>query len=75
MLTILYVFQKNTQKDLVRILDVDINKTSVIHLGYSLSETKAKFQVKNDRPYLLYVGARDGYEKFIKIYSSLCCFK
>ncbi len=55
---------ENTQKDLVRILDVDINKTSVIHLGYSLSETKTKFQVKNDRPYLLYVGGRDGYKNF-----------
>ena len=55
---------KNTQKDLVRILNIDINKTSVIHLGYSLSETKTKFQVKNDRPYLLYVGGRNGYKNF-----------
>ena len=55
---------KNTQKDLVRILDIDINKTSVVHLGHSLSIRKEKIQNVNERPYLLYVGARNGYKNF-----------
>ena len=64
---------ENTQKDLVRILDIDINKTSVVHLGYSLSATKAKYYYKNERPYILYVGARDGYKnfsRFVQAYAS-----
>ena len=55
---------KNTQKDLVRILDIDIDKTSVVHLGHSLSVRKEKNHDVNERPYLLYVGARDGYKNF-----------
>jgi len=65
---------KNTQKDLVKIFDVDINKTSVVHHGYSLfKKTQKKYEV-NDKPYLLYVGGRHGYKnfsKFIEAYAKL----
>ena len=64
---------KNTQKDLVKLFNVDINKTTVVHLGYSLTTKKIKNPEKNHRPYLLYIGSRKGYknfERFIEAYAA-----
>ena len=63
----------NTQKDLINFFNVDINKTSVIHLGFSFGTNEIKKPVKTNKPYLLYVGSRDGYknfERFVEAYSA-----
>jgi glycosyltransferase involved in cell wall biosynthesis len=57
---------KNTQKDLVDIFNVDIKKTSVIYLGFSLTTTKINQPQGSRRPYLLYVGSRYSYKNFIR---------
>jgi glycosyltransferase involved in cell wall biosynthesis len=64
---------KNTQKDLINFYDVDINKTSVIHHGFSFRTREIKKPLKTTRPYLLYVGSRDGYKnftRFVEAYSA-----
>jgi len=55
---------ESTRQDLVRILNVDPKKTSVVHLGCSLSARSRQSRADNKRPYLLYVGSRDGYKNF-----------
>jgi len=59
---------KNTQKDLVDILNIDIKKTSVIYHGFSLTTNKINKPQGREgrRPYLLYVGSRYGYKNFIR---------
>ena len=57
---------ENTQRDLVRLFDIDESRTSVVHLGYSMtSETAA---ARDDEavgtPSILYVGGRRGYKNF-----------
>lgn len=54
---------ENTRKDLVRILDVDPVKTSVVHHGYELSQSPSGIPRCNE-PYILYVGSRGGYKNF-----------
>ncbi len=54
---------ENTRKDLVRILDVDPAKTSVVHHGYELSQAPAGIRRCNEA-YILYVGSRGGYKNF-----------
>jgi glycosyltransferase involved in cell wall biosynthesis len=61
----------STKNDLIRLLDVNPNKITVIHLGYSLNvnlEVIQNFQ-KFSKPFLLYVGSRQGYKNFIPF----CC--
>jgi len=59
---------KNTQKDLMDILNVPEQKTSVVYLGYSLmSGTLSDRTTKYDRPYLLFVGQRGGYKNFDRL--------
>jgi glycosyltransferase involved in cell wall biosynthesis len=57
---------ENTQRDLVRLFGIDPARTSVVHLGYSLTiETNAaNVQSGGCRPSLLYVGNRGGYKNF-----------
>lgn len=56
---------KNTQRDLVDLLGVPVEKTSVVYLGYSLSGAgSATDQDALGEPYLLYVGMRGGYKNF-----------
>jgi glycosyltransferase involved in cell wall biosynthesis len=57
---------KNTQRDLVKIFNIDIKKTSVIYLGFSLTTPKINKPNSFRRPYLLYVGSRNGYKNFIR---------
>lgn len=64
---------KNTQKDLIKFFNVDIKKTSVIYLGFSLDTKEIKDLKEIRRPYLLYVGSRIGYKnftRFIEAYSN-----
>lgn len=63
----------NTQKDLIKFFNVDIKKTSVIHLGFSFMTKEIKKPEKTNKPYLLFVGSRNGYKnftKFIEAYSA-----
>ena len=55
---------KNTQKDLIRLFNVDIDKTSVIYFGNSFGKKKIINFQKTPRPYLLFVGSRRGYKNF-----------
>lgn len=55
---------ENTRLDLIDILGVDPAKTSVAHLGFSLTQPSADDSFTTDRPYLLYVGHRGGYKNF-----------
>jgi glycosyltransferase involved in cell wall biosynthesis len=55
---------EHTRQDLMSILGVPPVKTSVIHLGFSLSKTVPQFGRGDTRPFLLYVGARGGYKNF-----------
>lgn len=57
---------KNTQKNLVDIFNIDIKKTSVIYLGFSLTTAKINEPQGYRKPYLLYVGSRNGYKNFIR---------
>jgi glycosyltransferase involved in cell wall biosynthesis len=55
---------KNTQRDLVEILNVPIQKTSVVYLGHSNLQNHRPSDLNFSKPYILYVGQRDGYKNF-----------
>jgi glycosyltransferase involved in cell wall biosynthesis len=63
---------EHTRRDLVQLLGVEEAKTSVVHLGFSLTGAGEQLAEVPPRPYLLYVGARGGYKNFeglLKAYS------
>jgi glycosyltransferase involved in cell wall biosynthesis len=57
---------ENTRKDLIEIANIAASKTSVIHLGFGLTEENSPLTDKIiNRPYLLFVGHRGlGYKNF-----------
>jgi glycosyltransferase involved in cell wall biosynthesis len=57
---------ENTRQDLVRLYGIDSARTSVVHLGYSMTveANSAKVQSGGRRPSLLYVGHRGGRKNF-----------
>jgi glycosyltransferase involved in cell wall biosynthesis len=57
---------ENTQRDLVRLYGIDPIRTSVVHLGYSMTTEAdaAQEDSAERRPFLLYVGNRRGYKNF-----------
>ncbi len=55
---------EHTRRDLIQLLGVAEAKTSVVHLGFSLTSASEPITVIGSRPYLLYVGARGGYKNF-----------
>lgn len=55
---------ENTRRDLIEILDVEPERTSVVHLGFALTNGSAGIAAGPARPYLLYVGSRGGYKNF-----------
>lgn len=55
---------EHTRKDLVELLGVDPARTSVVHLGFSLTRTRTGEAGETGRPYLLHVGGRSGYKNF-----------
>lgn len=58
---------RNTRDDLVRLLDVQPERVSVIHLGAddpAQSLDERAFRVPGRQPFLLYVGDRHGYKNF-----------
>lgn len=78
---------ENTRKDLMELLGVPEEKTSVVYLGYSLNIKKSAVKrVETVRPFILYVGSRGahknfdgllrvyGHSRFLKDEFSLVCF-
>ena len=56
---------RQTQQDLVELTGVDPSKTSVVYLGFTLTDVQAEScEAIFGRPYLLYVGHRGGYKNF-----------
>ena len=57
---------ESTRRDLIRLMDIPIEKTSVVHLGHSLTKTNSQKILFPElrKPYLLYVGKRGGYKNF-----------
>lgn len=60
---------ETTRRDLARLYDIDPARVSVVHLGYSLTSemreiNDEKVPSREQRPSLLYVGARSGYKNF-----------
>ena len=64
---------RNTQKDLIELLGIDEEKTSVVHLANSLIIKSSNIPYPNfDAQYILFVGKRSGYKNFknlIKAYA------
>lgn len=55
---------ENTRRDLCRLLDIDVARTSVVHHGVRLRNHSSTAPYDATRPYLLYVGQRGGYKNF-----------
>ena len=60
---------ENTRRDLLETYDIPESKVSVIYLGYdplyqSNLGTQELLKMKNNVPYILYVGKRSGYKNF-----------
>lgn len=55
---------ERTRSDLIDILKVPREKTSVVYLGFSLRTSGSKTYIPVRRAFLLYVGARGGYKNF-----------
>lgn len=57
---------ENTRKDLIELFGVSQEKTTTIHLGFSLSHCgpEIDFSPPTERPYILYVGARNCHKNF-----------
>jgi glycosyltransferase involved in cell wall biosynthesis len=61
---------ENTRKDLLELVDIDPDKTSVVYHGFTLSKSVSDLQAVSSsihRPYLLYVGSREGYKNFFEL--------
>lgn len=57
---------EQTRKDLIDILGVPREKTSVVHLGFTLTsgQRQAEERPSLEHPYILFVGSRGGYKNF-----------
>ena len=56
---------KQTQRDLIELTDIEPEKTSVIHLGFTLTNKNTrKSEPIQGKPYLLYVGNRSRHKNF-----------
>jgi glycosyltransferase involved in cell wall biosynthesis len=61
---------ENTKKDLIRLLGVAPEKTSLVHLGFALTQTSQAALPLQSRPFILYVGSRGGYKNFKRLLSA-----
>ena len=55
---------ENTRQDLIEIFGIAPEKTMVVYHGFSLNGVAKPVDFFNERPFLLYVGARSGYKNF-----------
>jgi glycosyltransferase involved in cell wall biosynthesis len=58
---------ENTQKDLIRLLGVVPEKTTVVHLGFALTQSAQAVLPLQTKPFILYVGSRGGYKNFDRL--------
>jgi len=58
---------RNTQRDVIDILGVPQEKTSVVYLGGSLNMRADRMTLRLEKPFLLYVGHRGGYKNFARL--------
>ena len=58
---------ENTQKDLIQLLGIAPEKTTVVHLGFALTQTAPAALLLQNRPFILYVGSRGGYKNFERL--------
>jgi glycosyltransferase involved in cell wall biosynthesis len=62
---------ESTRRDAIEILGLPIDKTSVIHHGYTLMAAGKAFgdepELPQKEPFLLYVGSRGGYKNFSRL--------
>lgn len=58
---------ENTQKDLIRLFGVAPEKTTVVHLGFALTQCGQAALPLQKRPFILYVGSRHGYKNFERL--------
>lgn len=62
---------ESTRQDVIELLNLPPEKTSVIHLGFDLMAGVGKKlngqECTTDEPFLLYVGNRGGYKNFIRL--------
>lgn len=58
---------ENTQKDLIRLFGVAPEKTTVVHLGFALTQCGQAALPLQKRPFMLYVGSRHGYKNFERL--------
>lgn len=70
---------EQTKKDLIELLAIDASKITVVYLGFSMSVNKSEIEkLDYAKPYLLYVGNRDGYKNFsnlLKAYAASLTLK
>ena len=55
---------ENTKKDILKYIDVDANKIEVVYHGANDLIEEQKPITFNNRPFILFVGARSGYKNF-----------
>jgi len=55
---------ENTRQDVIRILGLPLEQTSVVHLGVNLPQNNNAHLFDPSNPFLLYVGQRSGYKNF-----------
>jgi len=65
---------QNTRNDLIRLLDVPPEKTSVIHLGFTLTQPIHISTNYLHRPFILYVGSRRGYKNFDRLLAAYASY-
>jgi glycosyltransferase involved in cell wall biosynthesis len=69
---------ENTKFDLICLYGIDVNKITVIHLGFDQLahfNTDARVSPSFNKPYILYVGNRDGYKNFLAFVKSFASSK
>jgi len=67
---------ENTRSDLIRLFNIDPNKISVTHLGFSLDKKNMQATpVVGDGQYILYVGSRFGYKNFEQLVRAFAILK
>lgn len=65
---------ENTQNDLIRLLGVAPEKTTVVHLGFALTQSSLTPLSFQNRPFILYVGSRGGYKNFERLLSAYAAY-
>lgn len=64
---------ENTRNDLIKLTNIHKSKTSIVHLGVDIINLIKIKKKMGGRPFILYVGHRDGYknfQRFLKSYFS-----